>query len=441
MSTVLPLPTVDPRTILRGISKLFIVEPNKADVATPRRRIVRPGADWPAEDGVLRKTTLGHAKSELAIREWDFYTAMMKTELAYSLPDDDLASRTYGAYLQHRGLLKWNPAYLSITQSGVFSRKDSARTSLAGRFGEALMYLYMVKSGYRFWDHLPSLAERAMETFNYTRDDKLRIAKVVSRPSRKDGKRVREPDYAFEDQAQGVALAEAKGAFVNPDEAPTMAKGGLAEGLEQLKLWEEHISPAPQRCFAIGSYLREENDRHPDPSLMAVVDPNGTDDGRRAIKFPDDWIRRGNYAAWMRGMGLNQSSQLLAFRRFAELPQRSFLTVEVAGRKFAVAIVRWQVSRRDRQLLLDLEMGFFSPHFRRFDAQVLGIDVNNFRMIEKAVNVPNTTLPPEMSAEAVPAAAPLPGWFSGSIMPDGTMNAVLHFDNRGIPIAEERFRL
>jgi hypothetical protein len=440
MSTVSSLPSLDYQVLLRGISKLPIVEPNKGDVRAPRRRIVQPATEWPEEPDVVTTTTLGHAKSELNIREWDFYTAMMKTELAYALPDDDLVSRSYGAYLQLRGLLKWNPTDLRITQSGVFSRKDPVRSSLAGRFGEALMYLYMVNAGYPFWDHLPSLAERVMETNEYSRDDKLKIANILSRPSRKDGKRVREPDYAFESRAQSVALAEAKGAFVNPGEAPTMVKNGLSEGLEQLELWQKHISPVPQRCFAIGSYLREENDSYQDPSLIAVVDPESEDEGLQSIKFPDDWIRRGNYAAWLRGMGLNQSAELLAYGRSAELRQRTFTTIEVAGREFAATPVRCLRSRRDRRLLLDLEMDFFSPFFRRFDVQVLGIEVTNFRFIEKAVNVPRTMLPVDMVVDTV-ADLQLPDWFSGSIMPDGTMNAILHFDNGRVPTGTEEFRL
>jgi hypothetical protein len=219
-----------------------------------------------------------------------------------------------------------------------------------------------------------------------------------------------------------------------------MVKNGLSEGLEQVELWQKHISPAPQRCFAIGSYLREENDSYQDPSLIAVVDPENEDEGLRSIEFPDDWIRRGNYAAWMRGMGLGPSAELLAFGRSAELRRRTFTTVEVAGREFAVTRIRWLPSRRDGRLLLDLESDFFPPYFRRFDAQVLGIELNNFRLIEKAVNVPHTTLPVDMVVDTV-ADSLLPDWFSGSIMPDGTLNAILHFDNGRVPTGAQEFRL
>jgi hypothetical protein len=180
-----------------------------------RKRIVRPADEWPPDSAAIKTTSLGHSKSELSIREWDFYTALMKTKLAYSLPRDIPEDRAYGAYLQYRGLLKWLPNNLRITQSGVFSRKDSARTALSGRFGEALMYLYMVKSGYPYWDHLPSLAERLMETLKYSRKDKLKTAKVLSRPKRKDGKSVPEPDFVFEDPAKNVRLVEAKGPLIS----------------------------------------------------------------------------------------------------------------------------------------------------------------------------------------------------------------------------------
>lgn len=425
---------------MRGNSRIHVVEPDKDDVRTPRKHIVRKLQDWPPEEGTLTTTTLGHSKSYLGVSEWDFYTALMKTELAYSLPGDELEARSYGAHLQHRALLKWNVDGLRIAPSGVFSRKDSARTGLSGRFGEALAYLYMISLGNRFWDHLPSLVERAMESPGYTRDDKLKIAKALSRPKRPDGKRVREPDFAFENEAEKVSLAEAKGAFVNPEEAPSMAKSDLSEGLEQTRLWKDHVVPTPERSFAIGAYLREENDPHSDPSILAVVDPVGQDEKNPVVRFPEDWIRRGNYAAWMRGMGLFQSAEYLAYGRSVELSRRTFTTVNIGGQTFAVVPISWMPSRRGGRQLLDPDFAFFPPFFRRFDVHVLGIETRNFGFIEKAVNVSGFTLPVAMTVETA-SNFQRPDWFSGSIFPDGTLNGVLHFDNGGVSLDTQEVRL
>jgi len=440
MSLTLPQTNIELQAALRGVSSLLVVEPNKNDVRSPRKHIVRPVSAWPTESGILATTSLGHAKAQLSITEFDFYTALIKTELTYTLLGDDPITRATGAFLQHRGLLKWNRDGLRITQSGAFSRKDSARTSLAGRFGEAISYLYMKNSGYIYWDHLPALAERLMERLEYSRDDKLRVAKVLSRPSRKDGKCVPEPDFAFENRQQSVALAEAKGAFVNPDEPPTMAKGGLKDGLKQVQLWQQHIVPTPQRFYAIGSYLREERDRYHDPSILAVVDPEKTEEGLKTLEFPDDWIRRGNYAAWMRGMGLRESAELLAYRRSRELPRRTFATLELAGRFYVFTPIHYLLWQPRVHLRRDVEI-FDFPFLHGWNqVQVLGMDVNNLQHIEKAVNVPDISLPGEMDIGSASEKV-LPDWFSGSILPDGTLHGILHFDNGPPPFSTQEFNL
>jgi hypothetical protein len=71
---------------------------------------------------------------------------------------------------------------------------------------------------------------------------------------------------------------------------------------------------------------------------------------------------------------------------------------------------------------------------------VLGIEARNFSYIEKAINAPDVSLPNEMTIQEV-ADARFPDWFSGSIVPDGTLNAVLHFDDGRIPLDIEEFRL
>ncbi len=157
----------------RGRSRVPIVEVDRAAATTPRRRIVRAVHKWPPDSQAVATTTVGHAKSELPLRAWEFYHAAAKTELARGFTDEEAERIALGFSLQTDSLLLWNPNNLRLRDGGVFSRKDSSRTALAGRFGEAATYLLMIQQGYVYWDHVPSLIERAMNKARIAHRDHL----------------------------------------------------------------------------------------------------------------------------------------------------------------------------------------------------------------------------------------------------------------------------
>lgn len=176
MSTVLSVSrsiTVRPP---RASSRLPIVELERMTVSTPRKRIAKALDKWPQDRDAVLTTTVGHAKSVLQLLAWEFCHAAAKTELANSFSSSEVVNNAFGYHLLTRNLLDWQPANLRLRDRGIFSRKDAARTSYAGRFGEAVTYLLMLQKGYVYWDHLPSLVERAINKAQITHDEQVRVA-------------------------------------------------------------------------------------------------------------------------------------------------------------------------------------------------------------------------------------------------------------------------
>jgi hypothetical protein len=435
-----------PRPVLlrppRGRSKLPVVELDKTSVEKPYKRLVRPIHSWPSDPAALLTSTLGHAKAELNIRAWSLCHAAAKTELARGWSADALATAAWAFVLNTDTLLNWNPQNLRLLKDGVFSRKDSARTALAGRMGDAIAYLFMLDKGYVYWDHLPALIERAFNKNAIPHEDQLRIAAVIKSRLVHKGPPDKQPDFAFETASRQIALAEAKGAFVPPDCRPRAAKGDLAYGLKQLAAWQSFIKPAPHKSFAIGTYLREIGDPYPDPSLIAFVDPEDDIPSDRYAEFPEDWIRRGNYGAWLIGMGLTTAGIALRNGETAEVTRRELLVLPIGKHLFAVVTDELPGTYLWQEPFWDLPMSrYHRLASASFDIHVSGIEVDNLRHIERAVSPETTALPNDMVVQAS-AVAEFPDWFSGSILPDGTLFGALHIDRHPFPMLDTvTFRL
>jgi hypothetical protein len=119
--------------------------------------------------------------------------------------------------------------------------------------------------------------------------------------------------------------------------------------------------------------------------------------------------------------------------------------LNIAGRQFAV------VSPDLPGALWWADFWDFSPfrwhrrHEAAHDLRVMGLELNNLRIIEKAVNAPNVDISAAQSDSPLghEAISPedFPDWLSGSIMPDGTLYGALHLDReptRGIDFQEFR---
>jgi len=293
-------------------------------------------------------------------------------------------------------------------------RKDSGRTNLAARIGEGLGHLLMEKRfGFKYWDHLPSLFLRLAVASAVTHPAMLRHAHATKKAA--VGK---EPDFVFENASE-VALAECKGHFVDVSKKSVPFGGELRAAMEQLKQWPSRISPTPTRSFATNAVIVERG--HAIPSFLCFADPEG-EGGDEPVPLGDD-VRRGNYAAWLLAMGLDDEAEALRWKDDWAPSGRRLLVVRIGGRKFALAPPRsmgsaWYWSDDD----------FWLWRHGRLSEVVAGIDLTALQAIKTALRggeLADVDLPTEL--------APDEG-FSGSVLADGTLLGTVRMRHH-----EERF--
>lgn len=331
----------------------------------------------------------GTDRQNLVFDAWPFFHAAAKTELARSFSVK--SSKYHGMMMSgsHGDMLRWNRPILRVRNGGIFTRKDSSRTYISSRFGEACMYLFMLDEGYEFWDHLPSLVDRAAG-IGISHSESVRRARVIK--SRLNAARqqrqqqsmkgiMSQPDFVFEKPNFERALAESKGRMVTPGKRPRFKKD-LSDALDQISVWQSLITGKP-KGYAIGTFLREIGDTY-DESLMAFVDPPADDDGKAFIEVPDDFVRRGNYGAWLYGMGLQQTAYALAAAEPRRPEPIELPVVTIGHLDFAIVVADSSCYGS----LSDLFAMLVDPIM--FDyalncAVVIGIEVSRLQAIEKVI--------------------------------------------------------
>jgi hypothetical protein len=435
--------TADVYATLTGGASLPVVEVDRDAARAPRVRIVKRANQWARDPNALITTTLGHALGELPVREWEMYHAAAKTALSRNGFAGEEYDYGIGTYLQNRHLVIWDRGNLRLRRGGIFSRTDAARSAMSGRLGEAMLFLFMKARQYRFWDHIPALAERALNKLAVPHKEQVRFSKMV-RTSFPDGAETgKRPDFVFEKKDGESALAEAKGAFIEQGGSPSMVKGDFGHGLSQLAAWERRIRPRAKKCFVVGTYLREIGDPHGDPSLVAFVDPedDAPEDGIE-VEFPSDWVRRGNYGAWLIGMGFDGAGEALRNGEEIRTIPCTLPTITLGRQRFAFiydsCLPPWWWSH---------ELFFFLTLRHRIlgkgdvsHVPIVGVEVDTLRSVETSVN--NSAHFLTIDAEPGVPDTVFPEWFSGSIFPDGSLVGALHVHPSKIPIdGEQTFQL
>lgn len=439
MSTVLLPPTPIRIPPPSGVSSLPIVELDRCDVETDHKQVrLRKGSKRRA----AADCSFGTFCDSLSIDAWAFFHAAKKTELTTSFTAPFVDHRALCFAEEYKDLFTWNAPNLRRVDRSVFSLEDFAESGLAGRFGEAIAYLVMVKQGYVYWDRLAVLWERAASHSGMTHPEMVKSAKVLSsmigraRPDL-------EPDFAFENIQGDVALMEAKGSFVHPTNDNPATKGDLRQALKQLGAWSGMVTPTPSKSFAIGTYFRDASDASGDPSLITFVDPPGeTVAEMHPVDLPPDWIRRGNYGSWLIGMGYSESGNALRWARESPRQERNVLTTILNGQRYAFTIsgVRLKPSSKLRfgwpwlvyfpifdelfvddhlrhpQILRDIGIAAF---------QVIGIESSTLRLIEESLDDPHAESLIQHETEQGQDSSIAPGrtsdGFTGSVFPDGTL--------------------
>jgi hypothetical protein len=412
-------------------------------------------------------------KQQLEVKQWQFFHAAVKTELTHSFT----AAQAYGkaiGYANYRNdILDWQSFNLRLTERDKRDLEDFANAETAGRFGEAVAYLTMISMGYVYWDRLEVLLKRILRQKNVQHDDALKLIYKITR-RKLSGK---QSDFVFEKQNQETSLMESKGSFVSRTRNKPTLKRDLQYALSQLARWATGITPTPQKSFAIGTYFRDVDDPA-DPSLIAVVDPPGEPDEKvPPIEVPDDAIRRGNYGAWLIGMGFEQAGNALRLESVSDAKDQrqrevQLPVISVNGTSFAIKVETlvvdsvltsritngpagpesfpfanllgpyWEVSYYDIYRALE-ELRYFPHGLRGFatrlkdsgfsDCGVTGIELNTLRLIETALAAPESTALlrheslQQFSALSVENSNSEQG-FAGSILPDGTMLGEIGLD-------------
>jgi hypothetical protein len=415
-----------------GTGILPVIELPKAAVASSRRIRIRRDSKRRADV----QSSLGNFTGSLGFDAWRFFHAAKKTEFTRSFTAQYADRKALAFAVEHENVLVWNTPNLRRCDRSVFDLEDFGASHLAGRFGEAAAYLLMVDKGYVYWDRICVLWERAAQRANITHPEMTARVRALAKAGQARPQGL-QADFAFEKADRTIALMEAKGSFVNPDGDSPTYKTDLQFALRQLAAWVPRLDPQPKEWYAIGTYLREQSDASPDPSLVAyVVDGYGDDPPAKsgAVPIPDDGVRRGNYSSWIDGMGFPDAAAALRNRRRYDGPGVNIPVVDVAGRRFAV-VPQFAYRKRPPQ--------FGKRYWRRMDPffdfmpwwgdpmlwdvagirgiLVLGLDVNVLNRIVNVLRDPaDTGLLQIPISESVVGVGVRPG-FEGSIMPDGSL--------------------
>ena len=398
MSSGLTVPPPLTLTAPLGVATLPLVELDRVAVVSANKPIrLRKGSKKRA----AANCSFGDFDSEhLKVDAWPLFHAAKKTELATSFTQSQVDRRALCFAAEFAELFIWNGGNLRRIDRSVFALEDFSEAGLAGRFGEAIAYLTMQKWGYVYFDRIATLWERAVAGSGVAHAERVKQAQIVSsklglpRPDL-------EPDFAFEKATGDVAMMESKGSFVHPVNDNPTTKNDLRHALEQISAWTGMITPTPAKSYAIGTYFRDISDVTGDPSLVTYVDPPGRrDDDIRPIEFRPDWIRRGNYGAWLVGMGFQKSGNTLRAGIELVQPEREIPIVRIGGNDIAIVIenVIFDQSMRQRGRFLNFwplawnslyELTQLPGDFLRelgiTGFQVMGIDKNILRRIEQSV--------------------------------------------------------
>ncbi|TET34880.1 MAG: hypothetical protein E3J72_12150 [Planctomycetota bacterium] len=429
-----------------GTSQLPLVEIDKAKVTTKYRPVrIRTGSKKRAEADCSYGP---FDTAQLPFSAWEFFHAAKKTELACTFTANMANRRAFAFTLEHEDTFLWNSTNFRKRDSAVFALEDFAETGLAGRVGEAIAYLAMVEWGYVYWDRCATVWARAARNANITHTDQLKVAQYISSLV-SSGKPQNEPDFIFEKMNGDVALMEAKGGFVEPGNDYPYTKDVLNQALTQLGAWSSTITPTPAKSYGIATLLREENDAHDDPSLIAYVDPPGRKDSNLPqAELSSDLVRRCNYGAWLIGMGFVSSGLALRELREKHMEKVELPILNIGSRQFAVVTAGWKVP--DLQILPFFEPWLLDfPPFRWSGRRgggvlVMGIDKEILKQIGRAIHNPKepVLLNLDMGEDDVKAKTKTTTEFPGSIMPDGTLMGTINRDGFAKSIeAMEKFSL
>lgn len=430
--TQLTIPAPLTLTEPQGASSLPLVELDKTTVRTTRKSVLLPKAQRAAAD-----CSYGAFGPELRFTAWEMFHAAKKTELTRTFTQRRAEELGLLMAHEHHDRFVWDTKNFRCADGSGLWLEDFSQTGLAGRIGEAMGYLTMVKLwGYVYWDRVATVWLRAAHKIQIQHHEMVKAAKYTGLLN--GGAFDLQPDFVFEKQDGTTSLMEAKGSFVSPENDRPDVKSPLKHGLEQLDAWASLIAPAPSSSIAIGTLLRQESDPCSDPSMILHVDPPPPSRPDIApVEIPRDQIRRGNYGVWLAEMGFRQTGRALIERRETRTAAVSMPVATINGRKFALSIQGWRVDQRRFRYrpwwpfeLLHLPWRHQIEFLRELGVDgvyAVGLETSTLRLLERGIASPSTSIVNEQEpvSQVVEGGGQREGGFYGSIMPDGSLMGVV----------------
>ena len=384
---------IDMIRAFRGRSYLPVYEFSENDVEQPNRAI-SPRTAQPT--------------TEFPVSAWRLAHAVEKADCACWSDSQILWPAAIGFLLGNIKLFDWNSKNLRLGSGMSGSRADFSRTSLSGRIGQGMALLFLENWGYSYLGRFTTLYPQC-------------------------GGDSETPDFVVENRSGEQALAESKGGFMRLNGSPRI-KSRFRKALTQLRGGHKCLSSGADRGFAIGTFLREIEDRKY-PSLTAYVE---TDLGKPqgSVGLPPDAVRRANYAAWFSMMGLDGAAGRLRAR--AGEPERlrvPLFKLEEDTYVIAITSIRspYQYDAHAPDLLQRLIRArwrwLINPYDDHLSVGIVGLDLRVVRALETAIQEPES--PALMKIE--PRERRIPEEFPGSVFSDGSLIGEIEFSDTKPP--------
>ena len=386
-----------------GRSSLPVYEFSESDVVQPRHKILpRPA----------------QATEQLPVGAWRLAHAVKKADCARWPTSRILWPTATGFLLENIYLFDWNSPNLRLGSGMSDFHADFSGTSLSGRIGQGMALLFLEDRGYSYVGRFTTLypqCERGSKT----------------------------PDFVVENKQGEQTLAESKGRFIRPGDPlgirknPSRIKDKLKEALTQLDGGHRCLSPQVHRGFAIGTFLREIEDSHTDPSLTAYVE-TGPGKAQGPVGLPPDAVRRADYASWLSLMGFDGAAGRLR-TGVGEPESRSVPFFRLGKDTYVVAITSIRPSYRHhahdpdlQSLIRERWRWIINPYDEPINIGIIGLDLRVVRALETAVQDPES----QALMNIDDRERRTPEEFPGSVFSDGSLIGEIDFLGTGLPAIE-----
>ena len=255
----------------------------------------------------------------LFFNSWHLAHAILKADCAHYPRAQIQNKEILGFCLQYDRFFDWNVSGLRLNKGKSGYHADFSSSSLAGRIAQGMALLFLEEIGYSYVGHFKS--------------EWRQRAKMQNKSWPKD-KRT-SPDFIVENKKGEWALAESKGSFSRQPKIKKVLKNGL----HQLDGWDKYITPQPIKSFVIGTFIREhEHYSAGKTSSICFVDPE-PESPQNPVKFPEDAIRRANYASWLSLMGFDAAAARLRSGDIGEIQLHQIPILRLDGNEYAVSMM------------------------------------------------------------------------------------------------------